>query len=146
MIDEKLRKTLSLARTFALQLGQPKIDVEHLFQAILFRDRDSIALQVIVGLGATHVEFTQPRAHFFVIPLSFDQELPMNQTVRKILFYAEKERSNATDCYLQPHHIILGILGTRNKIATALAKQGITLENVRPAVLELIKNEQQEAI
>ena len=136
---DRAKKTMSLARQEAMQLGHEYIAPEHMLLGLLFTD--GVGIHVLRNLG---VEPDALRvAVLGATPKGASQitmgQLPFTPPAKRVLESALEESRRFHHDYLGTEHLLLGLARTEGTIAAqALATAQLTLETLREKILEFV--------
>ena len=131
--NEPARRAIFFARYEASRLGQTYIETEHLLLGLIreggaVRERLTIAEREAIHNRIDSL--STARQH-----VATSVDLPLSRDCKRALAYAAEEVETLGHEYIQPGHLVLGILRVEECLATALLHEyGVTYESFRKAV------------
>ena len=139
-LTEQARNVMALANRQAQSFNHEFIGTEHVLLA-LAKDPGNVTATVLKNLGAdldnitSEVEKLCEKGPDTVAP----GQLPKTPRAKKVLDYALKEVHTLRLKHVGPEHLLLGLLSEREGVAaTVLTNMGITLDNVRAQIRNLL--------
>jgi excisionase family DNA binding protein len=142
---ERARKVLSLANEEAHQYIHDGVGTEHVLLAIMSEGEGVAAralnqLQVQPGEVRAQIEMLHPAGEQ---PVG-DGQLGMTQQGKQSIELAVQEARDLGHHYIGTEHLLLGLLREEEGLANqVLLKSGVTLENARKLVKQILATEQQ---
>jgi hypothetical protein len=144
---DRARRVVALSQDEARALDHDYIGTEHLLLGLI-REEDGVAARALMSLGVSFeviesqvVEVVgrgpgQPTGH-----------IPFTPRAKKILELALREAQQLGHAYIGTEHILLGIVREGEGVAAqVLQHQGLTLETVREAVIQVLAGQTSEAV
>lgn len=141
---EQARRTLFFARFEVTQLGATAIEPEHILLG-LFREPKGVVARIFEQTGVSTAELSVEIAdrHEFQERIPQSQEVPFSTETKRVLSYAAEEADRLTHSYIGTEHLLLGVLREeRSMAAELLGRHGLTLDGVRKAIVELMREPQ----
>jgi excisionase family DNA binding protein len=141
---ERARKVLSLANEEAHQYNHDGVGTEHVLLAIMSEGEGVAArvlnqLQVQPGEIRAQIEMLHPAGEQ---PVG-DGQLGMTQQGKQSIELAVQEARDLGHHYIGTEHLLLGLLREEEGLASqVLLKSGVTLENARKLVKQILATEQ----
>ena len=137
---EKARKVVVKAQDEARYLKQNYIGTEHLLLGII-DENDGIASKVLIEMGITLEEIRAAVKSVITEGSSESYEhIPFTPRAKKVLELSLREALQMGHNYIGTEHILLGLLREGEGVAArVLSSLGITLENVKETVKEVLK-------
>ncbi|MHB1335262.1 MAG: ATP-dependent Clp protease ATP-binding subunit [Candidatus Humimicrobiaceae bacterium] len=137
---EKARKVVVKAQDEARFLKQNYIGTEHLLLGII-DENDGIASKVLIEMGITLEEIRTAVKSVITEGSSESYEhIPFTPRAKKVLELSLREALQMGHNYIGTEHILLGLLREGEGVAArVLNSLGITLENVKETVREILK-------
>jgi len=137
---EKARKVVVKAQDEARYLKQNYIGTEHLLLGII-DENDGIAAKVLVEMGITLEEIRAAVKNVITEGSSESYEhIPFTPRAKKVLELSLREALQMGHNYIGTEHILLGLLREGEGVAArVLNSLGITLENIKETVKEVLK-------
>ncbi|MCX6346660.1 MAG: ATP-dependent Clp protease ATP-binding subunit [Actinobacteria bacterium] len=137
---EKARKVVVKAQDEARYLRQNYIGTEHLLLGII-DENDGIASKVLIEMGITLEEVRAAVKSVITEGSSESYEhIPFTPRAKKVLELSLREALQMGHNYIGTEHILLGLLREGEGVAArVLNSLGITLENVKETVKEVLK-------
>ncbi|MHB1347142.1 MAG: ATP-dependent Clp protease ATP-binding subunit [Candidatus Humimicrobiaceae bacterium] len=137
---EKARKVVVKAQDEARFLKQNYIGTEHLLLGII-DETDGIASKVLIEMGITLEEIRTAVKSVITEGSSESYEhIPFTPRAKKVLELSLREALQMGHNYIGTEHILLGLLREGEGVAArVLNSLGITLENVKETVKEVLK-------
>jgi len=138
---EQARRALFFARFEVSQLGGTAIEPEHILLGLL-RERKGLVARMFeqrgVSAAALSVEVVDRHEHGERISTSI--EIPFSSGTRLVLEYAADEADRLGHSYIGTEHLLLGVLREERSMgAELLVQHGLGLDEVRKAVVELLR-------
>ena len=143
---EAARRTLFFARFEVTQLGATAIEPEHILLG-LCREPKGLVAHIFEQRGVSAAELSVEIAerHEFRERIPTSHEVPFSSATQRVLSYAAEEADRLTHAYIGTEHLLLGVLREERSIgAEILAQRGLELDQVRKAVVELMRQPQPE--
>ena len=137
---EKARKVVVKAQDEARYLKQNYIGTEHLLLGII-DENDGIASKVLIEMGIT-LEEVRAAVKTVITEGSSEsyEHIPFTPRAKKVLELSLREALQMGHNYIGTEHILLGLLREGEGVAArVLNSLGITLENVKETVKEVLK-------
>ena len=137
---EKARKVVVKAQDEARYLKQNYIGTEHLLLGII-DENDGIASKVLIEMGIT-IEEVRAAVKTVITEGSSEsyEHIPFTPRAKKVLELSLREALQMGHNYIGTEHILLGLLREGEGVAArVLNSLGITLENVKETVKEVLK-------
>jgi ATP-dependent Clp protease ATP-binding subunit ClpA len=136
--NDRAKRVLALAQDEAIRLNHSYIGTEHLLLGLV-REGEGTAARVLESLSVdlsrvrTAVEFSIGRGD----PTTAPTEITLAPQVKRVFELAIDEARKLGHSHVGTEHLLLGIvrLGDESPAARALAAQGVTLEQIREAVI-----------
>ncbi|MEI7616409.1 MAG: Clp protease N-terminal domain-containing protein, partial [Actinomycetota bacterium] len=137
---EKARKVVVKAQDEARYLRQNYIGTEHLLLGII-DESDGIAAKVLIEMGITLEEVRAAVKNVITEGSSESYEhIPFTPRAKKVLELSLREALQMGHNYIGTEHILLGLLREGEGVAArVLNSLGITLENIKETVKEVLK-------
>jgi len=137
---EKARKVVVKAQDEARYLKQNYIGTEHLLLGII-DENDGIAAKVLIEMGITLEEIRAAVKNVITEGSSESYEhIPFTPRAKKVLELSLREALQMGHNYIGTEHILLGLLREGEGVAArVLNSLGITLENIKETVKEVLK-------
>src|SRR5665811_2242482 len=137
---EKARKVVVKAQDEARYLKQNYIGTEHLLLGII-DENDGIASKALIEMGITLEEIRLAVKSVITEGSSESYEhIPFTPRAKKVLELSLREALQMGHNYIGTEHILLGLLREGEGVAArVLNSLGITLENVKETVKEVLK-------
>jgi ATP-dependent Clp protease ATP-binding subunit ClpC len=144
---EKARRVIFFARYEASQFGAQAIEAEHILLGLLREDK-----------GLTNRFFPRPQGsiesirkdieHRTVVreKVSTSVDLPLSQTAKRVLGYAQEESERLAHRYIGTEHLLLGLLREEKSVAAEiLYERGLRLTQIREELGRSAASERQAA-
>jgi ATP-dependent Clp protease ATP-binding subunit ClpC len=129
---EKARNAIFHAREEASKFGAPQIESEHLLLGLLTADKSIFGRYLGDRTSATEIRQAIVRATEFRPPTPTSIDLPLSSECRHITKFSEEEAERSGRQYIDPEHLLLGILREENCFAARLlVDRGLDLERAR---------------
>jgi ATP-dependent Clp protease ATP-binding subunit ClpC len=138
---EAARRALFFARFEVTQLGATAIEPEHILLG-LFREPKGLVARIFEQRGVSGAELSVEIAdrHEFRERIPTSVEVPFSTGTQRVLSYAAEEADRLTHTYIGTEHLLLGVLREERSMgAELLVQQGLTLDGVRKAIVELLQ-------
>lgn len=133
----RAQQVLALARKEADRCRHNYIGTEHLLMAII-KLGQGVAVNVLERLGLT-MDQLRKEVEDVMIPSQEVQvmgSVPYTPRVKKILAYASQEAKRLNHAYIGTEHILLGILGEGEGLASqVLEKAGVDIDRARQEII-----------
>ena len=135
---DRAKKTMSLSRHEAMQLGHDYIAPEHMLLGLL--QTDGVAVNVLRNLG---VELDALRTSILgatrrgATQIPAQAQLPFTPAAKRVLEHALEESSRFAHNYIGSEHLLLALLRTEGTIA-AQALTATRLETLRTEIAEFL--------
>ena len=127
---ESARRAVFFARYEAAQNGSPYIETAHLLLGIL---REGAGFVSSVG-GSPAQAIVDDCFKSLPTPsskVSSTVDLPLANGCKRVLAYAAEEAERLQSRWIEPQHLILGLIRENDTTSEILKRHGITLEKVR---------------
>ena len=141
---ERARRTLFFARFEVTQLGATMIEPEHILLG-LCREPKGLVARIFEHRGVSTAELSVEIAerHEFRERIPTSQEVPFSTETKRVLAYAAEEADRLAHTYIGTEHLLLGVLREEGSMgAELLVKHGLKLDEVRNAIVELLREPQ----
>jgi ATP-dependent Clp protease ATP-binding subunit ClpC len=134
---ENARRVVFFARLEASEVGSPSIETEHLLLGLLREDQSLIDRFLTREMVESIREQIKSRTPIRPkVPTNVD--MPISNPSKNVLTFAMQEADRASDKYIGPQHLLLGLLHVEKSFAAQLlVERGLTLPQVRA---ELARN------
>ena len=135
---EKARRAIFFARAEASQHGMAEIDTRCLLLGLIRESKDLMARLLpggsaeIAGLLAD-VEALFPEA---AQEIATSVDLPLSHGARRAMAYGAEESERLRHKFIDPRHLLLGLLRAKGPETECLKARGVELEKVRAESLE----------
>jgi hypothetical protein len=133
--NEPARRAIFFARYEASRLGQLYIETEHLLLGLIRESDKLLDRLTIAERQAIHNRIDSLSTAPQHVPQSVD--LPLSHDCKRALAYAAEEVETLGHAYIEPGHLVLGVLRVEKCLAAALLHEyGVTYKSFRHAVNE----------
>ena len=137
----KSQEAIQLSQQMAQSFGQQQIENEHIFKAI-FEVDENVAPFILKKLNVNVPLFIQIlESTIQSFPKVSGGEIMLSRTANTTLNEAEIIAKKMNDEFVSIEHLILGIFGSKSKVAQILKDQGVTDKGLKAAIDELRKGE-----
>ena len=140
-MTDRGRKVMGWSREEAVRLGHDFIDTAHILLGIV-REGNSVAFNVLKNLGVdlgsvrSEVGELAPPAREAATP---GKKLLYTEGAKRALEMALEEAKGLSHNYIGTEHLLLGLIREKEGVAAqALLNLGLSLEDVRQEVLEMV--------
>jgi ATP-dependent Clp protease ATP-binding subunit ClpB len=136
----KLREAIQAADTLAHANGNPVIETEHLFLALL-QQRDGLLVPLFDRLGVSPSLLEQEtKSMVDRLPKAYGgaSQSTLSPKLAELLYAAEKVATGFKDEYISAEHILLAILAEDTSVSHMLRKKGVSKDGVLKA-LQLVR-------
>jgi ATP-dependent Clp protease ATP-binding subunit ClpC len=139
---EQARRTLFFARYEASQLGVPSIETEHLLLGLI-REGKGLTSRIFaeshLSLESIRREIEVQTVFMEKVPTSV--EIPFSAETKNVMQFAAEEANRLRHTYVEPEHLLLGILHEERSVAgRLLIDKGMRLGAVREQIVQLKKS------
>ena len=133
----KAQEAVQAAQQLAFDRKNPSIETAHLLQALLDGDDDVIDyLLKKTGANASLID-ARTKASLDKLPKTEGSEFYLSQSANQALMRAQSVTKDFKDEFVSVEHILLGLLGGKDDVATLLKDAGVTDKSLRAAITEL---------
>ncbi len=142
---DRARKVMQLANQEAQRLNHEYIGTSHVLLGLI-KEESGLAGTVLRSLGGTlerarrEYEGRLPRMK----KRTLAGDLPRTPEAQRLLGYAMSEANDLKHGHIGPEHLLLGLLHTDATAVAVLRRMGLSVEEVRAAVLELLGHGERE--
>ncbi len=136
---QKSQDALKIAYETAREYGNPEMDVEHLFYALL-KDGDGLIFNLIKKMGANPVQIKEELNIIIqkMSKVSGASDVYPSQTVSAVGSFAQQFAKSLKDEFVSVEHIFMGIIErAEGKVKEILARYGITKEKYMKVLAEV---------
>jgi ATP-dependent Clp protease ATP-binding subunit ClpC len=146
-MTDHARRVVVLAQEEARLLNHSYIGTEHILLGLL-REEDGIGCQALVrhgmSLAAARTEVVEIIGQGVESPVG---HIPFTPRAKKVLEFSLREALQLGHNYIGTEHILLGMVrGGEGVAAQVLAKEGLTIGQLRETVLDLLKANPEQRI
>jgi ATP-dependent Clp protease ATP-binding subunit ClpA len=145
--SEKSRRVIFFARYEASQYGSPVIESDHLLLGLL---RETRLLQHLLKSGPRAIDVLRKEIEKQIVVrprIPVDSYIPLSSGCTRVLQFAAEESERQSHGYVQPEHLLLGLLLDDQCLGTrVLQAHEVTLSSVREEIkrqAEIQKSERQ---
>jgi len=132
---EPARRAIFFARAIAIINRAPMVDASALLWGLMWPDTSRA--QVLFGLREKFPQHRRRSQNSLLYATSKVQDLRLTDEIKRILALAAMEADAMGDTWVDTDHLLLGTLCEPDcQAAQQLKAAGITVENVRPVVME----------
>ena len=133
----KLREAISSADGLAHEYGNPAIEVEHLFVALLTQ-KEGVFIPLFDALRLPKEEILSEATTFIeLLPKSYGTSRgTISYSMNELLSASDKERLRFKDDFLSAEHVLLAMIDSKTKIGELLKKYSVK----RDRILEALKS------
>ncbi len=132
---ESSRRVIFFARFIALSADSAVIDTNHLLDGLLIelrRGYDDLCLRQLLHTDAVRLDNVVKRRDVKT------RDLPLTDDLKKVLAYTGREADGLQKYWINPEHLVLGILCEENSSAAIkLREVGLQLETCRRCVKDI---------
>lgn len=146
LFTDKTRRAILYSRDEAEKMSSSSIDTEHLLLGIL-REKTGKVYELILSHGIdVEIMIEDIKKYAEKDTQSFVKgSMPFSISSKKSLEYALEEATNMGEKYIQPEHILLGLIREKNgKACHILHKYGLELTSLREEI-KSIKDDSQKS-
>ena len=135
----KAQESVQQALNIANGKGQQAIECAHIIKGII-TEAESIASYIFSKEGVNSVLFNKALdALIDSYPRVSGGEPYLSSTASEAIRNAEKHAGKMNDRFVSVEHLILGIIGTNDKVAAMMKEHGMTVDSLKSAILSLRK-------
>jgi ATP-dependent Clp protease ATP-binding subunit ClpA len=143
-LTDRVRKILDLANIRAISMQRDRVDTEHVLLAI-FAEGTGIAVRTLRKLKIDSLKITLDVERIApsgtLQPTNPTDELPHSIAVERAIGFAIEESRALNHDHVGSEHLLLGLMRETGGIASeVLRKHRLTIDQVRTALLEQLKN------
>jgi ATP-dependent Clp protease ATP-binding subunit ClpB len=135
----KSQEALQAAQAHAQEKGNPQLEPEHLFWALV-QQKDGVVLPVLQKLGANiQVLATDLAAAVAKLPkVQGPADLRLSPALTRILEDAQKEADQFKDEYVSTEHLLIALANAKGAaVAEALKSQGVTKDAILKVLVSI---------
>lgn len=133
----KAQEAVQQAQQLAFDRKSPTIETAHLLKSLLDND-DEVVDYLLKKTGAnTSLIDTRTDALLAKLPKAEGSEIYLSQSANQALMRAQSVIKDFKDEFVSVEHILLGLLGGNDDVATLLKDAGLTDKSLRAAITEL---------
>lgn len=136
---ENGRKAFAIANREAQRFHHEGVETEHVLLGLI-KEGESVTLQIFKALDVDlkKMKLQCQKAGQALHEEGDVEKLPQSPQIQHVIKYAVEEARELKHPVVGSEHILLGLIReTDGSASTILAKQGVTLENVREVILKL---------
>jgi ATP-dependent Clp protease ATP-binding subunit ClpC len=135
---EPSRRVVFFAQEEAARLGENSVGTEHLLLG-LTRDNDTVAVRILERLG-TSSKLIRAELEKQVTrgPGNLGQDMQLTPGGRRVIEFADEERTSTHDNYIGTEHLLLGVIREEEELGgRVLRGAGVSLERARAVMLQM---------
>lgn len=143
---QRARQVLMRAQQMAIQMGHPVVGTEHLLLS-LAADEAGVAAKILAQMGLSpgkiHHQLQEVMGEH---PPQQEQGVPFSPRSKRVLELADEESRALNHNYIGTEHLLLGLIREGEGVAARLLQaNGVDLDNVREALMEVLEGGKPQA-
>ncbi|MCM8825138.1 MAG: ATP-dependent Clp protease ATP-binding subunit, partial [Candidatus Omnitrophica bacterium] len=140
---KRVKTVFELARQNALRYGHSQIETEDILIGLIEEGQGmGVAVLHFLNVDPEHVRFELEKNIRVGIPLITSGEIALSPAAKRVLALAYRQAQYFGHTYVGTEHLLLGLIAEEEGLAAkVLSRLGLTVENVRKAIENLLWGE-----